>query len=154
MPSNYRPYQPEQNYLLPPSPSDWLPEKHLAFFISEVVDEMDLSAFYGRDEESDPRGNQPFHPAMMLKILIYGYATGTFSSRRIAQKIEEDVAFRVLAAGNFPQHRTICDFRQEHLQKFVEAVQTSGSDRQEQRSDQAGPCGHRRNEDQSERQSA
>jgi transposase len=120
MPSNYRAYQPEQGYLLPPSPSDWLPEKHLAFFISEVVDEMDLSAFYGPHEESDPRGNQPFHPAMMLKILIYGYATGTFSSRRIAQKIEEDVAFRVLAAGNFPQHRTICDFRQEHLQKFVE----------------------------------
>jgi transposase len=120
MPTNYRDYQPEQSYLLPPSPSDWLPEKHLAFFISEIVDEMDLSAFYGRHEEADPRGNQPFHPAMMLKILIYGYATGTFSSRRIAQKIEEDVAYRVLAAGNFPQHRTICDFRQEHLQKFVE----------------------------------
>ena len=120
MPSNYRAYQPEQSYLLPPSPSDWLPEKHLAFFISEVVDEMDLGAFHGRYEEGDPRGNQPFHPAMMLKILIYAYATGTFSSRRIAQKIEEDVAFRVLAAGNFPQHRTICDFRQEHLQKFVE----------------------------------
>ena len=120
MPSNYRAYQPEQSYLLPPSPSEWLPEKHLAFFISEVVDEMDLSALYGRHEESDPRGNQPFHPAMMLKILIYAYATGTFSSRRIAQKIEEDVAFRVLAAGNFPQHRTICDFRQEHLQQFVE----------------------------------
>jgi transposase/IS5 family transposase len=120
MPSNYRAYQPEQSYLLPPSPSDWLPERHLAFFISEVVDEMDLSALYGPHEESDPRGNQPFHPAMMLKILIYAYATGTFSSRRIAQKIEEDVAFRVLAAGNFPQHRTICDFRQQHLQKFIE----------------------------------
>lgn len=120
MPSNYRAYQPEQSYLLPPSPSDWLPEKHLAFFISEVVDEMDLSAFYRGQQESDARGNQPFHPAMMLKILIYAYATGTFSSRRIAQKIEEDVAFRVLAAGNFPQHRTISDFRQEHLQKFIE----------------------------------
>lgn len=120
MPTNYRAYQPEQSYLLPPSPSDWLPEKHLAFFISEVVEEMDLSAFYEPHEEGDPRGNQPFHPAMMLKILIYAYATGTFSSRRIAQKIEEDVAFRVLAAGNFPQHRTICDFRQEHLQKFIE----------------------------------
>ncbi len=71
MPSNYRAYQPEQSYLLPPSLSDWLPEKHLAFFISEVVDEMELSAFYGRHEESDPRGNQPFHPAMMLKMLIY-----------------------------------------------------------------------------------
>lgn len=120
MPSKYRSYQPEQSYLLPPSPSDWLPENHLAFFISEVVDEMDLSALYGELEQSDPRGNQAFHPAMMVKILIYAYATGTFSSRRIAQKIEEDVAFRVLAAGNFPQHRTICDFRQEHLQKFIE----------------------------------
>jgi len=120
MPTNYRAYQPEQSYLLPPSPSDWLPQNHLAFFISDVVEEMDLSAFHGQYEEGDARGNQPFHPAMMLKILIYGYATGTFSSRRIAQKIEEDVAFRVLAAGNFPQHRTICDFRQEHLQKFVE----------------------------------
>lgn len=120
MPTNYRAYQPEQSYLLPPSPSDWLPENHLAFFISEVVDEMDLSGLYERHEESDPRGNQPFHPAMMLKILIYAYATGTFSSRRIAQKIEEDVAYRVLTAGNFPQHRTICDFRREHLQRFVE----------------------------------
>lgn len=119
MPTNYRAYQPEQSYLLPPSPSEWLPEKHLAFFISEVVDEMDLSGFYGPHEESDPRGNQPFHPAMMLKILIYAYATGTFSSRRIAQKIEEDVAFRVLAAGNFPQHRTICDFRRDRLQQFI-----------------------------------
>ncbi|HEY0158354.1 MAG TPA: transposase [Thermoanaerobaculia bacterium] len=120
MPTNYRMYQPEQSYLLPPSPSEWLPENHLAFFISEVVDEMDLSAFYGRHEESDARGNQPFHPAMILKILMYAYATGTFSSRRIAQKIEEDVADRVLAAGNLPQHRTICDFRREHLQKFIE----------------------------------
>ena len=120
MPSNYRAYQPEQSYLLPPSPSDWLPENHLAFFTSEVVDEMDLSGFRVKQEEGDPRGNQAFHPSMMLKILIYAYATGTFSSRRIAQKIEEDVAFRVLAAGNFPQHRTICDFRLEHLQKFVE----------------------------------
>ncbi len=120
MPTNYRAYQPEQSYLLPPSPREWLPEKHLAFFISEVVEELDLSGFYKRHEESDARGNQPFHPVMMVKILIYAYATGTFSSRRIAQKIEEDVAYRVLAAGNFPQHRTICDFRQEHLQKFVE----------------------------------
>jgi transposase len=120
MPTNYRAYLPEQSYVLPPSPRDWLPEEHLAFFISDVIDEMDLSAFELRQEETDARGNQPFHPAMMLKVLIYAYATGTFSSRRIAKKIEEDVAFRVLAAGNFPRHRTISDFRQEHLQKFVE----------------------------------
>ena len=119
MPSNYRPYQPEQSFLLPPSPRDWLPENHLSLFISDVVDELDLSSFEAGYEEGDARGNQPFHPAMMLKILIYGYATGTFSSRRIAKKIEEDVAFRVLAAGNFPQHRTICDFRKEHLKEFI-----------------------------------
>jgi transposase len=150
MPSNYRAYQPEQGYLLPPSPSEWLPHNHLAFFISDVVEEMDLSVFHGRYEEGDPRGNQPFHPAMMLKILIYAYAMGTFSSRRIAQKIEEDVAFRVLAAGNFPQHRTICDFRQEHLQKVRRAVQAGCSDCEEQRVDQAGAGGDRRNEDQGE----
>ena len=123
MPSNYRSYQPEQSYLLPPSPRDWLPENHLALFISDVVDELDLSGFEARQEESDPRGNQPFHPAMMLKILIYAYATGTFSSRRIAKKIEEDVAFRVLAAGNFPQHRTICDFRKAYLKEFIALFQ-------------------------------
>ncbi|HXI13355.1 MAG TPA: IS1182 family transposase [Thermoanaerobaculia bacterium] len=120
MPTNYRTYQPEQSYLLPPSPSDWLPENHLAFFISEVVNVLELSGFYERHEQSDPRGNQPFHPAMMLKVLIYAYSTGTFSSRRIAKKLEEDVAFRVLGAGNFPEHRTICDFRKENLQAFLE----------------------------------
>jgi len=120
MPTNYRTYQPEQSYLLPPSLSDWLPENHLAYFISEVVSVLDLSGFYARHEESDPRGNQPFDPAMMLKILIYGYASGTFSSRRMARKLEEDVAFRVLAAGNFPEHRTICDFRKDNLNEFID----------------------------------
>lgn len=112
-------YQPEQSYLLPPSLSDWLPENHLAYFISEVVSVLDLSGFYARHEESDPRGNQPFDPAMMLKVLLYAYASGTFSSRKIAKKLEEDVAFRVLASGNFPGHRTICDFRKDNLAEFI-----------------------------------
>jgi transposase len=120
MPTNYRTYQPEQSFLLPPSLSDWLPENHLAYFISEVVSVLDLSGFYARHEESDPRGNQPFDPAMMLKVLIYGYASGTFSSRRLAKKLEEDVAFRMLAAGNFPEHRTICDFRKDNLEEFID----------------------------------
>jgi transposase len=120
MPTNYRTYQPEQSFLLPPSLSDWLPENHLAYFISEVVSVLDLSGFYARHEESDPRGNQPFDPAMMLKVLIYGYASGTFSSRRLAKKLEEDVAFRMLAAGNFPEHRTICDFRKDNLNEFID----------------------------------
>lgn len=118
MPSSYRSYQPEQTLLLPPSPRDWLPSGHLALFVSDVIDEVDLSAFEEPYEQGDPRGNQPFHPAMMLKLLVYAYATGTFSSRQIAKKVEEDVAYRVLAAGNFPQHRTICDFRLKHLPAF------------------------------------
>jgi transposase/IS5 family transposase len=119
MPTNYRTYQPEQSYLLPPSLSDWLPENHLAYFISEVVSVLDVNGFYARHEEADPRGNQPFDPAMMLKVLLYAYASGTFSSRKIAKKLEEDVAFRVLAAGNFPGHRTICDFRKDNLAEFI-----------------------------------
>jgi transposase len=119
MPTNYRTYQPEQSYLLPPSLSDWLPENHLAYFISDVVNVLDLKGLYARHEQSDPRGNQPFDPAMMLKVLIYAYATGTFSSRKMAKKLEEDVAFRMLAAGNFPEHRTICDFRKDNLTEFI-----------------------------------
>ena len=119
MPTSFRPYAPDQSLLLPPSPRDWLPEGHLAYFISETVDTLDLSAFYA-PYEGDGRRNQPFDPAMMVKVLLYAYATGTFSSRRIARKLEEDVAYRVLAAGNFPAHRTICEFRQEHLKAFGE----------------------------------
>ena len=95
----FRPYSPDQELLLPPSLNEWLPEGHLAYFISDVVEELDLSAFYARYEGSGRR-NSPFDPRMMLKVLIYAYATGVFSSRKIARKLEEDVALRVLAAGN------------------------------------------------------
>ncbi len=90
-----------------------LPEGHLAYFISETVDTLDLSAFHARYAGGGP-GNQPFHPAMMVKVLIYGYASGVFSSRKLARKLYEDVALRVLAAGNFPAHRTLSDFRALH----------------------------------------
>jgi transposase len=119
MPTTYRPYRPDQSFLLPPSPKDWLAEDHLVYFISETVDRMDLSRFYGR-YEGDGRRNRPFDPRMMVKVLLYGYATGTFSSRKLAKKLEEDVALRVVAAGNFPAHRTICEFRQRHLKEFQE----------------------------------
>jgi transposase len=105
---------------------EWLPEGHLAYYISDTVDSLDLSAFHARYANSGSR-NQPFHPSMMVKVLIYGYATGVFSSRKVARKLHEDVAFRVLAAGNFPAHRTICDFRAFHLAElsglFVQVVQ-------------------------------
>ena len=113
----FRKYQPEQSFLLPPSPRDWLPEDHLSYFISETVDELDLSGFYA-PYEGGGRRNRPFDPRMMVKILIYGYATGTFSSRKLARRVYEDVAVRVLSAGNFPAHRTMAEFRQRHLKEF------------------------------------
>jgi transposase len=118
MPTSYLPYEPNQDLLLPHSLREWLPEDHLAHYISETVDTLELGAFYARYEDGGPR-NQPFHPAMMVKVLVYGYATGVFSSRKIAKKLHEDVAFRLLAAGNFPKHRTICDFRALHLQELA-----------------------------------
>jgi transposase len=117
MPTTFRPCAPGQVLLFPPCPRDWLPEGHLAFFIADTVATLDLQAFYAR-YEGDGRRNQPFDPQMMVTVLLYAYATGTFSSRRIARKLEEDVAYRVLAAGNFPAHRTIAEFRQEHLPAF------------------------------------
>ena len=108
----FRPYDPEQLLLLPPALQDWLPEGHLARFVSEVVDELDLSAIEGAYVEE--RGYPPYHPRMMTKILLYGYCTGTYSSRRLAEKLDDSVAFRYLAAGNRPDFRTISDFRKEH----------------------------------------
>ncbi len=117
MPTTFRPYAPDQDLLLQPSLREWLPEGHLAYFIDDVIEELDLSAFYA-PYEGDGRRKAPYEPRMMLKVLIYAYATGVFSSRKIAKKLEEDVAFRVLGADNFPQHRTICDFRKRHLPDF------------------------------------
>ena len=116
---SYLPYEPQQQALLPQALQDWLPEGHLAYFISDTVDSLDLQAFYARYEGGGSR-NQPFHPAMMVKVLVYAYATGVFSSRKIAKKLHEDVAFRVLAADNFPAHRTISDFRAFHLKELGE----------------------------------
>lgn len=116
---SYRPYEPDQLRLMPDALQDWLPEGHLAYFISDAVDQLDLSAFHQRYTKGGPR-NQPFHPAMMVKVLVYGYATGVFSSRKIARRLHEDVAFRMLGAENFPAHRTICDFRALHLEELSE----------------------------------
>ena len=114
MGKGYRAYLPNQDFLLPPSLREWLPENHLVYFVSDVVENLDLSAMdavYG-DEQ---RGQPPYDPGMMTKLLIYGYCIGLFSSRRIQQRLHEDIAFRVLAAGNAPNFRTISDFRKIHL---------------------------------------
>jgi transposase len=119
MATSYLPYLPDQDFLLPPSMSEWLQEGHLAYYVSDTVDSLDLGAFHARYDKGGAR-NQPFHPAMMVKVLLYGYATGVFSSRKIAAKLHEDVAFRILAAGNFPAARTLRDFRALHLKELGE----------------------------------
>ena len=113
MAKTYRSYSPNQMLLLPPSLKDWLPENHLSYFVSDVIDNLDLSeieSVYEREE----RGYPPYHPHMMTKVLVYAYCVGVFSSRKIQKHLLEDVAFRVLAAGNQPDFRTISDFRKIH----------------------------------------
>ena len=128
MPTTFRRYEPDQLLLLPPDMRAWLPEGHFAHHVSDLVDGLDLSGFYER-YQGDGRRKSPYEPRMLVKVLIYGYATGVFSSRGMAKKLEEDVAFRVLAVGNFPSHRTLCEFRHRHLEDFkklfVEVVRFS-----------------------------
>ena len=119
MTASYIAYHPDQQQLLPSALQDWLPQGHLAYFINDTVDNLDLSSFHAHYDKGGPR-NQPFHPAMMVKVMVYAYATGTFSSRKIAKKLHEDIGFRVLAASNFPAHRTIREFRALHLAEFTE----------------------------------
>jgi transposase len=114
MAKTYRPYVPEQDLLLPPSLREWLPEDHLAFFVSDLIDQLDLSAITIVYEDEE-RGYPPYHPVMLTKVLVYAYCVGVFSSRKIQRRLLEDVAFRVLAAGNAPDFRTIADFRKTHL---------------------------------------
>jgi transposase len=114
MAKTYRPYVPEQDLLLPPSLRDWLPEQHLAYFVSDLIDQLDLSAITAVYEDEE-RGYPPYHPVMLTKVLVYAYCVGVFSSRRIQRRLTEDVAFRLLAAGNHPDFRTIADFRKTHL---------------------------------------
>lgn len=93
----YKPYEPGQGYLLPPSPREWLPEGHLAYFIDEVVEELDLSQFYAAYEEKGVLGQRPYHPRMMVKVWLYAFARGIRSSRKVERALHEDVAFRMLS---------------------------------------------------------
>lgn len=106
-----------QGFLLPPSPADWLPENHLAWFVIEAVDQLDIDKLIDKYRVSG-KGEQAYPPRTMLALLIYSYCTGTFASRKIAAQIEDSVAFRVIAAGLMPSHRTICRFREENLDEF------------------------------------
>ena len=110
----YVPYEPDQQLLLPAALQEWLPDDHLAYFISDVVDQLDMSKVTA-GYERERRGGPPYHPRMMVKVLLYGYCVGVASSRRIAQRLHEDIAFRVLAANNTPDFRTISDFRKDNV---------------------------------------
>jgi transposase len=115
----FHPYEPEQALLLPPSLGEWVPEGHLAHFVSDSVDQLDLTAWYVRYEQrEDGRGQLAYEPRLMLKLLIYAYAEGIFSSRKIAQALDDLVPLRYLAAGNRPSHRTLARFREEHSARF------------------------------------
>ena len=114
MSKSYLPYDPDQQLLLPQALQEWLPEDHLAYFISDVVDQLDLSEITTRYER-ERRGGPPYNPRMMVKVLLYAYCVGVPSSRRMARRLHEDIAFRVLAANNTPDFRTISDFRKDHL---------------------------------------
>jgi transposase len=111
---NFRSYNPKQPYLLPPSLDDWLPQDHLARFISETVDQMDLSALITL-YRANGQGSAAYHPSMIVKVLLYAYCVGIPSSRKIARALIDDVAFRWLGVGNFPDFRTISEFRRRHL---------------------------------------
>ncbi len=110
----YRSYQPRQGFLLPPSPLDWLPEDHLAYFLLDTVAQLDLSAitaYYEREH----RGYPPHDPWMMVALLLYAYCVGVPSSRKIEQRTHEDIAFRILAGNTHPDHSCISEFRRIHL---------------------------------------
>ena len=125
MSKTYRAWDPDQTYLLPPSPRDWLPDGDLVYFMLDVVQTMDLSAIT-RKYEKDDRGAPPYHPRMMVTLLLYSYCVGVYSSRRIQKRCERDAAYRVIVGDDVPDFRTISDFRKLHLPElqglFVEVL--------------------------------
>jgi len=110
----FRRYEPQQTFVMPASLQEWLPPDTLAYFISDVVEHLDLSAIMRR-YEGEERGYPPYHPRMMVKVLLYAYCIGVPSSRKVARRLGEDIGFGVLVANNSPDFRTISDFRKEHL---------------------------------------
>ncbi len=114
----YRPWNPEQDYLFPPRVRDWLPAEHLAFFVGDVIESLDIAPIERAIQGKDPRGEQPYHPRMMLAVWVYGYAVGIVSSRGLERAIQEDVAFRVLAGNSRPHFTRLNEFRRVHREHF------------------------------------
>lgn len=116
---NVRAVDRDQQFLMPPSVAEWLPEGHLAWFVLDVVAELDLAAFYGGLRD-DGRGGAAYDPAMLLAVLVYGYCVGERSSRRLEARLVEDVAFRVISANQRPDHATLARFRARHQGAIAE----------------------------------
>jgi transposase len=114
-PKTFRPWNPEQTLLLPPSPVEWLPANRLVFFLLDLAAELDLSVIYAVYAARDPRGVKAYEPRMMVVLLLYAYCVGIPSSRRIERACWEDAAFRVLTGNQQPDHSRISDFRLVHL---------------------------------------
>ena len=126
MSKTYRPWNPDQQWLLPPSVHDWLPQDDLVYFILDTVNELDICAITAKYEQQE-RGYPPYNPRMMIALLFYAYCRGIFSSRKIMQACEERLTFRVIVGDEIPNWRTISDFRKLHLkaleQLFVQVLQ-------------------------------
>ena len=126
----YRAWRPDQAWLLPPSLRDWLPEGHLVYFLMDAVRELEISAITAHYER-ELRGFPPFHPRMMLTLLIFNYAMGTRSSRKIRTRCEQDVACRVIVGEDLPEFHAISEFRRRHLaafeQLFVEVLKLASA---------------------------
>ena len=122
---NFLPCDRNQAYLLPPSLADWLPEDHLAWFVLDAVEEIDLLQFYEK-YRADGVGNSAFHPSRMVALLVYSSCTGERSSRKIEKYCQTDIAYKVITANQYPDHSTISRFRkdnQSHLKKlFLEIL--------------------------------
>jgi transposase len=108
----------DQPFLLPPDLRDWLPAGHLAWFILDVVDQLDLQPFYRRHRD-DGHGHPAYDPKLLLGVLLYGYCLGVRSSRQLERRCQEDIAFRILAANQVPDHVTIARFRARHEQALA-----------------------------------
>ena len=119
MGKTFRSYDLNQQLLLPPDLRQWLRADHMALYLSDLVEALDLSGILNVYEEGDGRGRPPYHPALMIKLLLYGYCTGKLSSRKIEQATYDDVAFRVLACNQHPDHDSIAEFRKRHLPELA-----------------------------------
>ncbi len=116
--SNFRPINRDMDFLMPPSVDEWLPQRHLARFVVEVIEGLDLRAMSGSYRGS---GEASYHPRVLLGLIIYGYATGVFSSRKLERATHDPVAFRFIASNQHPDHDTIANFRRRFL-KQIEVV--------------------------------